>query len=131
MTRFIASCSCHIFEPQTRLYDLKFKLNLLSDFLPHLPPRPFVFLEKIADNSNEVFLLEAGNFYSRVLTLTLYSEIGEGDWLDLENCEDTITHPEGGYDAVICIGNSFAHLPDFAGDNVSTEIVAEIRKRNT
>ncbi|KAL5252599.1 hypothetical protein ACHWQZ_G015394 [Mnemiopsis leidyi] len=44
-------------------------------------------------------------------------EIGEGDWLDLENCEDTITHPEGGYDAVICIGNSFAHLPDFAGDN--------------
>jgi len=44
-------------------------------------------------------------------------EIGEGDWLDLENCEDTITHPEKGYDAVICIGNSFAHLPDFAGDN--------------
>jgi len=44
-------------------------------------------------------------------------EIGEGDWLDLENCEDSINHPEGGYDAVLCIGNSFAHLPDFAGDN--------------
>lgn len=44
-------------------------------------------------------------------------EIGEGDWLDLENCEDTIVHPEQGYDAVLCIGNSFAHLPDFAGDN--------------
>jgi len=43
-------------------------------------------------------------------------EIGEGDWLDLENCEDTIRHPEKGYDCVMCIGNSFAHLPDFAGD---------------
>lgn len=43
-------------------------------------------------------------------------EIGEGDWLDLDNCEDTVHHPEGGYDCVVCIGNSFAHLPDFAGD---------------
>lgn len=24
--------------------------------------------------------------------------------------------PEGGFDAVICLGNSFAHLPDFQGD---------------
>eukprot|EP00116_Pleurobrachia_bachei_P010756 sb/3471018/ len=43
-------------------------------------------------------------------------EIGEGDWLDLANCEDSIHHPDGGYDCVICIGNSFAHLPDFVGD---------------
>jgi len=43
-------------------------------------------------------------------------QIGEGDWLDLAHCEDSVTHPEGGYDAIICIGNSFAHLPDFAGN---------------
>ncbi len=24
--------------------------------------------------------------------------------------------PEGGFDAVICLGNSFAHLPDWHGD---------------
>ena len=25
--------------------------------------------------------------------------------------------PEEGYDAIICMGNSFAHLPDYHGDN--------------
>ena len=43
-------------------------------------------------------------------------EIGRGDWLDLDNVEKTVEHPPGGYDAVICIGNSFAHLPDPTGD---------------
>ena len=43
-------------------------------------------------------------------------EIGRGDWLDLENVEKTVKHPPEGYDALICIGNSFAHLPDPTGD---------------
>ena len=64
------------------------------------------------------YLLSLISYLLIYLTL-IPSEIGEGDWLDLENCEDTIVHPEQGYDAVLCIGNSFAHLPDFAGDNVS------------
>lgn len=38
-------------------------------------------------------------------------QIGQGDWLDLEKVQDTVTHPGEGYDAVICIGNSFSHLP--------------------
>ena len=42
-------------------------------------------------------------------------EIGRGDWLDLAE-ESSVSHPPGGYDAVICIGNSFAHLPDPTGD---------------
>ena len=41
-------------------------------------------------------------------------QIGNGDWLDLEHAK--VTHPKGGYDAVICIGNSFAHLPDSSPD---------------
>ena len=43
-------------------------------------------------------------------------EIGRGDWLDLENVERSVSHPVGGYDAVVCIGNSFAHLPDPSSD---------------
>ena len=42
-------------------------------------------------------------------------QIGFGDWLDLKNCEKTVKHPEEGYDALICIGNSFCCLPDFEG----------------
>ncbi len=29
--------------------------------------------------------------------------------------EADIEFPEGGFDSVLCIGNSFAHLPDFDG----------------
>lgn len=40
--------------------------------------------------------------------------IEEGNWLALHEAQ--IEVPEGGFDAVICLGNSFAHLPDFQGD---------------
>ncbi|GAB6021765.1 hypothetical protein CHUAL_004343 [Chamberlinius hualienensis] len=39
--------------------------------------------------------------------------IEEANWLCLP---DDIHKPGAGYDAVICLGNSFAHLPDFNGD---------------
>ena len=39
--------------------------------------------------------------------------IEEANWLTLEQ---DIERPPGGFDAVICMGNSFAHLPDFHGD---------------
>jgi len=39
--------------------------------------------------------------------------IEEANWLTLE---EDIERPNGGFDAVICMGNSFAHLPDFHGD---------------
>ena len=39
--------------------------------------------------------------------------IEEANWLSLQ---DDIVSPPGGFDAVICMGNSFAHLPDFHGD---------------
>eukprot|EP00116_Pleurobrachia_bachei_P001486 sb/3461748/ len=42
--------------------------------------------------------------------------IGWGDWVDLVDGA-TVVHPEGGYDAIICIGNSFTMLPDFEGEN--------------
>lgn len=40
------------------------------------------------------------------------SVIEEANWLTL--AED-VQKPGDGYDAVICLGNSFAHLPDFKG----------------
>ncbi|XP_069811327.1 glycine N-methyltransferase isoform X2 [Dendropsophus ebraccatus] len=39
--------------------------------------------------------------------------IEEGNWLSLDQ---DISCPGRGFDAVICLGNSFAHLPDFKGD---------------
>jgi len=39
--------------------------------------------------------------------------IEEANWMTLE---EDIEKPDGGFDAVICMGNSFAHLPDFDGD---------------
>jgi len=39
--------------------------------------------------------------------------IEEANWMTLE---EDIVKPEGGFDAVLCMGNSFAHLPDFHGD---------------
>jgi len=40
-------------------------------------------------------------------------EIDEANWLTLDK---DIIPPQGGFDAVICMGNSFAHLPDSHGD---------------
>ncbi|CAN8000368.1 unnamed protein product [Ixodes hexagonus] len=39
--------------------------------------------------------------------------IEEANWLTLP---DDLVKPDGGFDAVICLGNSFSHLPDVAGD---------------
>ncbi|KAB1261926.1 Glycine N-methyltransferase [Camelus dromedarius] len=40
--------------------------------------------------------------------------IEEANWLTLD--KDVPQPPGGGFDAVICLGNSFAHLPDCKGD---------------
>jgi glycine N-methyltransferase len=41
--------------------------------------------------------------------------IEEANWLSLvKDLQDVV--PEGGFDAVVCLGNSFAHLPDWHGD---------------
>lgn len=39
--------------------------------------------------------------------------VEEANWLTLDSEQDFL---KGGFDAVICLGNSFAHLPDFGGD---------------
>jgi len=42
--------------------------------------------------------------------------IEEGNWLTLpEDLDDLNQKPSVGFDAVLCLGNSFAHLPDFDG----------------
>jgi len=43
--------------------------------------------------------------------------IEEGNWLNLEESE--VEPPKGGFDALICMGNSFAHLPDFDGQQTN------------
>lgn len=40
--------------------------------------------------------------------------IEEANWMTLD--KDVPQPPEGGFDAVICLGNSFAHLPDCKGE---------------
>lgn len=40
--------------------------------------------------------------------------IEEGNWLSLKEADIEI--PDNGFDSVICMGNSFAHLPDFDGN---------------
>lgn len=43
--------------------------------------------------------------------------IEEGNWLTLvDDLENVNGIPDGGFDAVVCLGNSFAHMPDFVGD---------------
>lgn len=39
--------------------------------------------------------------------------VEEANWLTIKSDAD---YMKGGFDAVICLGNSFAHLPDFEGD---------------
>lgn len=39
--------------------------------------------------------------------------IEEANWLTLP---DDLVKPNGGFDAVVCLGNSFSHLPDVLGD---------------
>lgn len=46
--------------------------------------------------------------------------IEEGNWLAVR--ESDISIPDGGFDAVICLGNSFAHLPDLTGDQENHKI---------
>ena len=43
----------------------------------------------------------------------------------VDDLEDVPEVPEGGFDAVLCLGNSFAHLPDFEGENLKQKIALE------
>lgn len=53
--------------------------------------------------------------------------IEEANWLtlteDLEELGDEL--PEEGFDAVLCLGNSFAHLPDFEGNQLKQKVALE------
>ena len=49
--------------------------------------------------------------------------IEEGNWMAIQ--ESDIPIPEGGFDAVICLGNSFAHLPEFSGDQENHKIAVK------
>lgn len=46
------------------------------------------------------------------------SVIEEANWLTLP---EDVKKPGDGFDAVICLGNSFAHLPDFKGKNTKAK----------
>ncbi|XP_076834158.1 glycine N-methyltransferase [Brachyhypopomus gauderio] len=48
--------------------------------------------------------------------------IEEANWLSLA---DDIQKPGDGFDAVICLGNSFAHLPDFKGDQSDQKLALQ------
>ncbi|KAI2654657.1 Glycine N-methyltransferase [Labeo rohita] len=48
--------------------------------------------------------------------------IEEANWLTLP---DDVKKPGDGFDAVICLGNSFAHLPDFKGDQSDQKLALQ------
>lgn len=54
-------------------------------------------------------LLVVGNCW-----LLIFPVIEEANWLTLP---EDVSKPGDGFDAVICLGNSFAHLPDFKGNS--------------
>ncbi|XP_062326398.1 glycine N-methyltransferase [Osmerus eperlanus] len=49
-------------------------------------------------------------------------EIEEANWLTLT---EDVQKPGDGFDAVICLGNSFAHLPDFKGDQSDQKLALQ------
>ncbi|GFW06494.1 glycine N-methyltransferase [Trichonephila clavipes] len=53
------------------------------------------------------------NHLAAVKSVAILEIIEEANWLTLP---DDIHKPNGGFDAVICLGNSFAHLFDMKGD---------------
>lgn len=70
---------------------------------------------KVRPNSCSVHQVTSSCFPLYVLLLVfslLPSVIEEANWLTLS---EDIQKPGTGFDAVICLGNSFAHLPDFKG----------------
>ena len=56
------------------------------------------------------------------MVLLILIEIEEANWLTLKDDLEDVKKPEGGFDAVICLGNSFAHLPDFHGNQQNQKI---------
>ncbi|XP_062864129.1 glycine N-methyltransferase [Trichomycterus rosablanca] len=48
--------------------------------------------------------------------------IEEANWLTLS---EDVQKPGNGFDAVICLGNSFAHLPDFKGDQSDQKLALQ------
>ncbi|XP_051502256.1 glycine N-methyltransferase [Myxocyprinus asiaticus] len=48
--------------------------------------------------------------------------IEEANWLTLP---EDVQKPGDGFDAVICLGNSFAHLPDFKGDQSDQKLALQ------
>ncbi|KAG1924824.1 glycine N-methyltransferase [Pimephales promelas] len=48
--------------------------------------------------------------------------IEEANWLTLD---EDVKKPGDGFDAVICLGNSFAHLPDFKGDQSDQKLALQ------
>lgn len=48
--------------------------------------------------------------------------IEEANWLTLP---EDIQKPGDGFDAVVCLGNSFAHLPDFKGDQSDHKVALQ------
>ncbi len=51
--------------------------------------------------------------FSMLFSYVICVVVEEANWLALDSEADFL---KGGFDAVICLGNSFAHLPDFEGD---------------
>ena len=68
----------------------------------------------VTTDVDEDFLNKAREVKEKRPELDRDWQIGFGDWLDLSAA--AVNHPPEGYDVILCIGNSFATLPDFEGE---------------
>ena len=51
--------------------------------------------------------------------------IEEANWLNLVEDLEEFEKPANGFDAVVCLGNSFSHLPDFEGNQHKQKVALE------
>ncbi len=57
-----------------------------------------------------------------ICSILSFVVVEEANWLSLDSQADFLKE---GFDAVICLGNSFAHLPDFEGDLRNQRFVSD------
>ena len=79
--------------------------------------------EDVFDKWSKFILAELFFFIKYQPKLPFLTVIEEANWLTLE--KDIESHIEEGFDAIVCMGNSFAHLPDFHGDQREQQLAID------
>uniref|UniRef100_A0A3Q2QMN8 Glycine N-methyltransferase n=1 Tax=Fundulus heteroclitus TaxID=8078 RepID=A0A3Q2QMN8_FUNHE len=90
-----------------RVLDVACEYSYKNDFNPQMFPSDKVLTHAEPETTSEP------SYWATAKRTGLLLVIEEANWLTLP---EDVEKPAEGFDAVICLGNSFAHLPDFKGD---------------